>query len=65
MKLRELLAVFDPGTRVAIDYNDLNLFPYKVADLVEDTVFYDLVKDKEVTEVWSSIVYNAIVIKVE
>ena len=64
MKFKELFHVLEATTKISIDYG-LKDYPYKVYELGEDFLFYEEIKDLEVTEVWYSTIYNAIVIKVE
>ena len=64
MKFHQLFKTMCSDTKIAIEYG-YQLLPYKVTELEEDFLFYEEIKDMEVTEVWYSKIYGAIVIKVE
>ena len=63
MKFSELFKVMDADTRITIDYG-YNMLSYTVDKLGEDLLFYEEIKDREVTSVWYSQVYRAIVIEI-
>ena len=62
MKFQELFKVMDPDTKLAIDFK-YNRYTYKVEELEADFLFYEEIKDREVTSVYYSTTYNAIVIE--
>lgn len=64
MTFKQLFDTLSCDTRIAIDYK-MERYTYKVADLGEDFLFYEQIKDCIVDEVWYSKIYGAIVIELE
>lgn len=63
MKLEDLIKVLAEDQKVSIDYN-YERYTYRVYELLEDFVFYDEIKDREIKLVWYSVVYQAQVIEI-
>lgn len=63
MKFHQLYKIFC-GTKLAIEYNH-QLLSYTTETLFEDVLFFEEIKNMEVTEIWYSTIYNSIVFKVE